>query len=396
MADMKWASAISSESDSAAAVAQVVTTVARSMGGVRPDLALLFLSPHHREHYDGIAAAVAEEFAGAVTVGCSGGGVIAAGRELERTPAIALVAGALPGVSVTPFACRMEELPGGATPDAWRSALRLDSASPAGLLLFPDPFTFDAEAVLSDLDRVFPDTVVTGGLASGANQPGENALFAGGRVMRSGVVGVALDGDLRIDAVVAQGCRPIGEPMFVTGSERNLVRQLDGRPAFDVLRDTVDGLSPADLELARHSLFVGLVMRPRRESYGAGDYLIRNLIGVDPESGVVGVGGAVEEGSVLQFHLRDKATSAYDFARMLDQHQNQIPTPPDAVLLFSCLGRGEGLYGVVDHDSSLLVERFGSVPIGGFFCNGEIGPVQGRTYLHGYTSSMAMLRRGTR
>jgi small ligand-binding sensory domain FIST len=393
---MKWASAISGESDAAASVAQVVAAVAGSLGEVRPDLVLLFVSPHHSEHFDGIVAAVAEEFSGAIAVGCSGGGVIANGREIERTPGIALAAGSLPGVSVTLFARDMDELPGGATTDAWRAALGLDSPSPAGLLLFPDPFTFDAEVVLAGLDQAFPGTVKIGGLASGATQPGENALFAGGRVMRSGVVGVALDGDLRVDAVVAQGCRPIGEPMFVTASERNIVRQLDGRPAFEVLRDAVDALSPADLELARHSLFVGLVMRRHRESYVAGDFLVRNVIGVDPDSGVVGVGGLVEEGSVLQFHLRDAATSADDLARMLDQHRTQVPAPPEAVLLFSCLGRGEGLYGRPDHDSSLLADRFGAVPIGGFFCNGEIGPVQGRTYLHGYTSSIAMLRRGTR
>ncbi len=393
---MKWASAISAEADAAAAVAQVVASTTRSLGGVTPDLALLFVSPHHGEAYAAIAAAVAAELRAAKLIGCSGGGVIGGSREVEQAPGVALVVGALPGVTVTPFAAQTPELPDNGDPQAWVRALGLSNSSPAALLLLPDPFSFDAEVVLGRLDEAFPDTTKVGGLASGANQPGENALFVGEATLRSGLVGVALDGDLRVDAVVAQGCRPIGDPMFVTASERNLVRQLDGRPAFEVLKELVDELPPADLELARHSLFAGLVMRRNRERYGPGDFLIRNLIGVDAESGVVGVGGLVEEGAVLQFHLRDAATSAEDLARMLSQHQAEADGSPAAALLFSCLGRGQGLYGRPDHDTGMVRDRFGDVPIGGFFCNGEIGPVQGKTYLHGYTSSFAMFRGASR
>lgn len=389
---MKWATAVSIDSDPAAAVAQVVAAARRTLGGASADLVLLFVSPHHAAAYEALAAAVAHEFEGGVLIGCSGGGVVGGGREIERAPGVALMVGSLPGVTVRPFDCASEDLPRGGTDDDWRRALGVESANPAALLLLPEPFTFDVEANLGRLDQAFPETVKIGGMASGASQPGGNVLFRGEHVLRSGMVGVSLNGNLTVDAVVAQGCRPIGEPMFVTGSEGNIVRQLDGRPAFDVLRDTVDALPPADLALAHHSLFVGLVMRPNRQSYGPGDFLIRNLIGVDPDSGVVGVGGLVENGSVLQFHIRDAATSAEDLGRMLNQYGARVSAPPDAVLLFSCLGRGEGLYGRPDHDVSLVADRLGAVPIGGFFCNGEIGPVQGRTYLHGYTSSLAIIR----
>lgn len=393
---MKWATAVSIDEDSAAAVASVIAATARSLAGARADLVMLFISPHHAAGYAAIVAAVAEEFPGAVSIGCSGGGVIGGGREVERTPGLALMAASLPDVSVRSFACTMDDLPRDGSDDEWRRVFSLGAGDPAALLLLPDPFTFDSEFVLGRLDRLLPQTVKVGGLASGAMQPGENALIIDGAIQSSGVVGVVLDGDVRVDSVVAQGCRPIGEPYFVTGSERNIVRQLDGRRAFDVLRETVEALPDAEMALARHSLFAGVVMRRHCESYGPGDFLVRNLIGVDPESGVIGVGGIVEEGSVLQFHLRDAATSAEDLGRMLERHRAQVNSPAEAVLLFSCLGRGEGLYGRPDHDVSLIADRLGAVPIGGFFCNGEIGPVQGQTYLHGYTSALAIVRAGGR
>ncbi len=389
---MKWASTISTKEDPAAAVAQVIAEATRALAGAKPDLAVLFVSPHHGGAYPAIAGAVAGELEGAAVIGCSGGGVIGGAREVERSPAVALAVGSLPDVTVTPFSLQAADFPQSGDTDAWCRLLGLESRSPVSLLLLPDPFSFEAEPTLDRLDAAFPATTIVGGLASGATQPGESALFVGNATLRSGMVGVALDGSLRVDSVVAQGCRPIGDPMFVTGSERNLVRQLDGRPAFEVLKELVDTLPPADLELARHSLFVGLVMRRNREQYGPGDFLIRNLIGVDAESGVVGVGGLVEDGAVLQFHLRDAATSAEDLGRMLGQYESQVDSTPSAALLFSCLGRGVGLYGRADHDTGMVRERFGDIPVGGFFCNGEIGPVQGRTYLHGYTSSFAMFR----
>ncbi len=388
---MKWASAVSIESDTASAVGEVVSGASRALDGGTLDLAVLFVSPHHVPAADAIAGALEEELRGAVVLGCSAGGVVAGGREIEQSPGLGLTVASMPNVSIRPFQCQMEDLASIGGTEDWLAALGV-AAPPKGLILLPDPFSIDAEAVLTGLDSALPQTVKIGGLASGGSQPGENALFLGSAVQRSGLVGIALDGDLRIESVVAQGCRPIGEPMFVTGSDRNLVRQLDGRPAFEVLQELVDVLSPADLELAKHSLFAGLVMHRNREEYGPGDFLIRNLVGVDPESGVVGIGGLVEDGAVLQFHLRDAATSAEDLRNVLQRHRDESAGSPCGGLMFSCLGRGAGLYGKPDHDTQVLRECLGPVPLGGFFCNGEIGPVQGRTYLHGYTSAFALFR----
>jgi small ligand-binding sensory domain FIST len=212
-------------------------------------------------------------------------------------------------------------------------------------------------------------------------------------VSRFGLVGVGLSGDLQLDAIVAQGCRPIGHPMFVTRCKDGLLLELDGRPPLGLLQELYEGLAARDQELFQESLFVGLVMREDQVEYGQGDFLIRNLIGMDDESGAVAVGAELRDAQVVQFHLRDARTSSDDLEACLRRYQADRREPPPAgALLFSCLGRGRHLYGEPDHDSRAFARHLGGVPLGGFFCNGEIGPVQDRTYLHGYTSSFAVFR----
>jgi small ligand-binding sensory domain FIST len=196
-----------------------------------------------------------------------------------------------------------------------------------------------------------------------------------------------------MDTIVAQGCRPIGDPLFVTWAEENILCQLDGRRATEVLSELYDSLSSHDRKLFRSSLHLGVVMLDGAQEYGHGDFLIRNVIGMDPESGVLAVAERLKNGQVVQFHVRDAATSAADLKDMLGRCRQDLgDASPAAVLLFCCLGRGEGLYGEPDHDSKLIGANLGNPPIGGFFCNGEIGPVGGQSFLHGYTSSIAVFR----
>ena len=136
-------------------------------------------------------------------------------------------------------------------------------------------------ALIAGLDRAYPGAPKFGGLASGGRGPGENRLLLGREMHRTGVAGVAFSGNVAVETVVAQGCRPIGEPMFVTACDRNVIRALDGQPPLAVLRELHDKLQPRDRQLARHSLFLGIVMKEDRQQYGQGDFLIRNLIGID-------------------------------------------------------------------------------------------------------------------
>jgi small ligand-binding sensory domain FIST len=288
---------------------------------------------------------------------------------------VALTAAVLPEVILTPFHTEHPVPPA------------LPAGAPPQLVVFPEPFSFDAETFLHLVDHRLPGSTVVGGVASGARQPGQNALFLDAVVHRDGLVGVALAGDIVIDTVVAQGCRPIGEPMFVTRAERNFLYEVDGRSPAAVLSDLHRQASPRDKELFRSSLFLGIVMRDQ-QTYGQGDFLIRNVLGLDGKTGALAVGALLRPGMVVQFHLRDARTSAEDLDAMLGRYRER----PAGSLLFSCLGRGSHLYGRPDHDTELARRHLGDVPLGGFFCNGEIGPVQGTTYLHGYTSAFGLFR----
>jgi small ligand-binding sensory domain FIST len=372
---MRWSSAASSAPRLDDAIAETAARVRRELGDVAPDLAVVFASPQHAPAYDAVPELVRAALEPRVLVGCSAGGVIGGGHEIEQGPGLSLTAARLPDVGILPFHAA----------DPVPPAIAVEPAPQ--LLLFPEPFSFDAETFLHLLDARLPGSTVVGGVASGARQRGQNALFLNDVVHRDGLVGVALSGDVVVDTVVAQGCRPIGDPMFVTRCERNLLYEVDGRAPAVVLSDLHRRASPRDKELFRSSLFLGVVMR-EQQAYGHGDFLIRNVLGVDGKTGAVAIGALLRPGMVVQFHLRDARTSADDLDAMLARYAEK----PAGSLLFSCLGRGMHLYGRPDHDTDLARRHFGDVPLGGFFCNGEIGPVQGATFLHGYTSAFGFFR----
>ena len=377
---MQWASTVSSAAEIENAVTETATHIHTSLGGTPPDLAVVFVSEHHQARYPLVSELIRAALRPRVLLGCSAGGVIGGGREIEGAPGFSLTAALLPGVEILPF--HLSDTPSSDLPPPTREPQ---------FLLLPDPFSFDTDSFLQHLDQTYPGSAKVGGLASAARQPGGNALFLDEQVYDSGLVGVALTGNITIDTIVAQGCRPIGDPMFVTACDQSLLRALDGRPAVEVLHEVFMRLPAADKELARNSLFLGIVMREVQHEYHHGDFLIRNLMGMDPKTGTLSVGAHLRPGQVVQFHLRDKKTSADDLDALLNGYRPAGPHPAGS-LLFSCLGRGIHLYGEPDHDTEAFRRHVGNVPVGGFFCNGEIGPVQGTTFLHGYTSSFGIFR----
>jgi small ligand-binding sensory domain FIST len=393
---MRWTSAISAEpsarkgaarSAEGTAAARALATCARDALGDRADLALVFASGRHAAAFPRLVEDLRRELPDAVLVGCTASGIFGGGRELEGASAASVVAARLPGTRVLPFALEGETLD-------LRRALELEPGrTPAALLLLADPFTFHAEAWLESLHAAFPGCPAIGGLASGGARPGDHVLCAGDRMLRAGIAGAALYGPLALDAVVAQGCRPIGAPLFVTRARDNLVLELDGRSPLALLRELFERAAPEDKLLFRGSLFVGLEMREGRSQYGRGDFLIRNIAGIDAQSGAIAVAGPVREHQILQFQLRDRRTSAEDLDHCLERYRrSQDPAAVRGALLFSCVGRGAGLYGEPDHDSLAFKRALGDVPLGGFFGNGELGPVDGRTYLHAYTSAFGLFR----
>ena len=388
---MKWSSAVSREPTLEDAVVECAEDVYGDA-----DLTIVFVSAHHAAAQDRLPELLERRLGVPPTIGCSAGGVIGAGREVEHSPGLAVTTALLPGVEATPFHVEDEDLPDGdAPPDAWENLVGVRSSSEPGFILLTDPFSISAERLVGGLDYAFPSSAKVGGMASGASGPGQNALYAGNEVHSSGAVGVALRGNVTVDTIVAQGCRPIGEPMQVTACDRNILYELDGHKPLEVLGAMFRRLSDRDKELARHSLFMGVVMDPLNEDPQLGDFLIRNLVGADHKQGILAVSELLREGQTVQFHLRDAETSALDLNAMLSRYAAETPLYEETgALLFSCLGRGSHLYGRADHDTDMFRERVNGMPLTGFFCNGEIGPVGGTTFIHGYTSSFAVIRPG--
>jgi small ligand-binding sensory domain FIST len=391
---MRWASAISQERGTAEAIGEAAAVLRSELDGAAPDLVLAFVSPHHAAAYERVPELVARALPGALLCGCTGGGIIGSGHEVERGPALSLTAASLPGVELTPL-----YFPADAADEAdadgaalWRRRAGVAAEPVPSFLLLPDAFTCDAPALVAGLDAAYPRSCKVGGLASGGARAGHNALFLGAEAHRAGAVGVALTGDITVETIVAQGCRPIGKPYAVTRCEDNAILELDGAPTLEVLKELYDSLPADDRELLRSSLFVGLEMRADSVEFRDGELLVRNIVGSVPELGALVVAAQVHRFQVLQFLLRDAAAAAFDLERLLDAYRASGGAAPAGALLFSCLGRGEGLFGRADHDTDLFREHVGGVPMGGFFCNGEIGPVGGTTFLHGYTSSFGLFR----
>jgi small ligand-binding sensory domain FIST len=391
---MKWATAISRKTSFEDALIECAEEVRGSLGPGPITLALAFVTPHFATFYDRLYGALEKALGSETLLGCSAGGVIGGGEEIERLPAVTLTAARLPDVMVRPFHV------GGALPDldgppeTWEELIGVKQSDKPQFVLLADPFSARPEALLAGLDYAFPGSPKIGGLASGATSPGLNALFLNEEIFDGGTVGVALSGNVAVDTVVAQGCRPVGDLMRVTSCKENVLYELDGRPAFPALKELLAGLDERDRMLARTSLFLGVVMDEFKEEPGAGDFLIRNLIGVDPGSDAVAIGEYLQEGMRVRFHLRDADTSAEDLHAVLTGYEDTLSqkNAVSGALLFSCLGRGEYLYKKPNFDTGLFKQHLGDVPVGGFFCNGEIGPVGGTTFLHGYTSSFGLFR----
>lgn len=391
---MKWATAVSRSTSIEDAVRECSEDIRRQLGEGEVDLALLFVTPQFAAYYAKVPGLVARYLGPQTFTGCSGGGVIGGGEEVEQSPAVTLVAARLPGVNVKTLrvADELPDLDG--PPDDWQRLAGVQPEDHPQFVLLVDPFSVKTGSFLAGLDYAFPGAPKIGGLSSGGTSPGTNVLFLNDETFDGGAVGLVLGGDIAIDTVVAQGCRPIGETMQVTGCRGNLLFEIDGEPALQVLQELVADLDERDQRLARTALFVGVLMDEFREQHQVGDFLIRNLIGVDPQRGAIAVGENLQEGMQLRFHVRDAETSAEDLHAMLDMYSQAAEGQKDVAgaLLFSCLGRGENLYGEPNFDTGVLAEHLGELPTGGFFCNGEIGPVGGSTFLHGYTSSFGFFR----
>jgi small ligand-binding sensory domain FIST len=382
------------------AVAEVVGQLLEGLVGEEPDLLAVFASPDHLGAFGDIATALDQLCRPAVLVGCAASGIVGGPHEIEEGPAIAALGGRLPATRLTPVALDFLDTPDGPTVLGWPDGSDGEGgtdgvegpATGSLMVLLADPFSFPTDAFLARLNEAQPGLTVIGGLASAARGPGGNRLVVGGRALgevrerTGGAVGVLLDGGVSVQTIVSQGCRPIGRPYVVTRGERHWIQELGGRPALERLREMVAEASEEERELLQRGPHIGRVVDERKLDFARGDFLVRNVMGADQRSGAVAVGDAVEVGQTIQFHVRDADSADEDLREML------TGTRADAALLFTCNGRGSHLFGEPDHDAGLVDRLLGPLPIAGFCCAGEMGPVGGRNFLHGYTASLALFQ----
>ena len=395
---MKWVSALSKQTDIDAAVQEAAEEIIRQLGKDQADLTVVFVAPQYKDFYDKIPDLVNRYLKPGLLFGCSGGGIIGNGEEVEQQAAFSITCASLPGVKIQPIYSETKELPDQDTaPSVWREWLDVKIEDQPHFIFLADPFSFRGDEFLAGVDFAYPNSKKVGGLASGAQGPGSNALYLGDKIYSNGLIGIALSGDIEVDTIVAQGCRPIGQPMKITACQDTLLKELDGKPTLEVLQDLNETLSDADKKLLQTSLFLGIEMDAMKDDPKQGDFLIRNLMGVDRESQSLAIGALLRTGQLVQFHLRDKKMSSEDLDVMLTRYLSQGHAEnASGALLFSCLGRGKYLYGEANHDTNMFQDKLGKIPLGGFFCNGEIGPVGNATFLHGYTSSFGIFRKSDR
>jgi small ligand-binding sensory domain FIST len=406
---MKWISALSKRPSLEAAVEEVVERVNSSL--TQPiDLAFVFISNSFASEYPRLMPLLHDKLHIPHVVGCGGGGVIGQKpngipNEVELDPALVLMVASLPEVKIHPFRVQAPQLPDlDSGPDRWIELMGINPAERPHFVIFADAMTAKINDFLQGLDYAYPESVKVGGLTSGAMPMGGGGLFNGDRLLREGIVGVALTGNIQVESIVAQGCRPVGYPLRVTEAQRHVLLQVEPnasgdlqesdnpQTALEALHDAIDTLTESDREMAQQALSIGIMRDAFKVQAEAGDFLIRNLIGVDPRIGALAIGDRIRVGQRVQFHLRDAKASAVDLENLLERSSKQPLQQPVGALIFNCLGRGESFYGLPNFDTDLFHQYYADTPVGGFFCQGEIGPIGSETFLHGYTAVFALFR----
>lgn len=386
---LSCAAALSTRDSTEDALREAVAAARESLGGP-PDLALVFSSPHHAAHAESLAAGACELLGTANVLGCTGESIVGTGREVEERPALSLWLARWPGVNLTPMHLAFERTPEGGALRGWPDELVGDWPSGSFLICLGEPFTFPTDFLLERLNEDRPGVSVVGGMASGAAQPGENRLILGPATHAEGAVAVHVSGPLRLRTVVSQGCRPIGRPFVVTKAERNILYELGGKSALLQLREIFEALPTREQQLVQRALHVGRVVSEYQDRFEQGDFLVRNVVGIDSNSGAIAIGDYIRAGQTVQFHIRDEEAADAELKQLLAKAKAAESAPPAGALLFTCNGRGTRMFSQPHHDAAAIAQAFGPLPTAGLFAAGEIGPIGRQNFVHGFTASVAL------
>lgn len=370
---------------------ETVTDAARSLRAeldAEVSCAVVFFSSEYIPHLSDFLELVRVYGRAPLLIGCSGGGLIGQGKEGEDRAGFSILLLHLPETRLRVFEFSQAQVQESTGPAYWHMESGVGAEDVDAWIVLANPLGLDTSHWLSEWNVAYPDIPALGGLAGGNTD--EIVLCRDGEVIKGDGIALGLSGGVKIRTIVSQGCRPIGEPLTVTGAKGNQLVTLGSKPAYAVLNNVFNSLSEPEKARVKGNLFVGLAMSEYLEEYKRGDFLIRNILGADREAGVVAIGAPLRVGQTLQYQLRDRDSADEDL-RELCHAAEEAGAKPFASLLFSCNGRGRGLFQTPDHDASVLAEILGAHPSAGFFCNGEIGPVGALNHLHGYTASIALL-----
>jgi small ligand-binding sensory domain FIST len=381
---------VSTEHDPLAAGSAAARTAAEALDGASADLALVFASGSHLVAPEATLEGVHAELAPRALIGCGAGGVLGRGRELEQGTGLAVWAAAFDGGEATPFNASVL----GDEPEYEVAGLPSLEAS-SGVLLLSDPYSFPTDAVLDVIAVQSPTVPVIGGIASARTATGDASLFFGDAVCDGGAVGVSLQG-VEMLPCVSQGAAPLGRELTITAAEGNVIHELAGRPALETLQLVISELSPRERGLVAGGLLIGVVIDGGKPDYEQGDFLVRGVLGADSDTGAVVVGTQVAAGQVIRLHARDARSADEDLHQALKLRVEALAGErPAGALVFTCNGRGSAMFGIPDHDVEAIESELGGAPSAGFFAAGEIGPVGGRSFLHGYTATLAVFPKGS-
>lgn len=380
----RFAASLQTVEDTSAAIREACRA-AQSALGVDAHLAVVFFSPHHLAQAEHIAEAIVRETGCRTILGCNGESVLGDSREIEDEPGLSLWLGHLPGTQLHSFHLRYQRSEDGGRMEGWPDDLPATWPTGSMLLTVGDPYSFPADLLLHRLNQDQPKAVVMGGMASGAAGPGAGRLLVGDKVVQAGASAVLIHSGTPVRTVVSQGCRPIGQPFVVTKSERNIIFEMGGKPALRRLQEVYHALSPEDQQAARGGLHLGRVVNEYQEKFDRGDFLIRNVLGGDEETGAIAIGDYVRVGQTVQFHIRDEATADNDLKELLAEAGSA-----QGALLFTCNGRGTRLFSAPNHDAEAVQQAMGNIPLAGFFAQGELGPIAKKNFVHGFTASLAL------
>jgi len=365
--------------------------VRRHMRSSEISLGLVFMSPAVFPHAKQVLEIIRVHAQVPLLAGCSSQSLIVGEQELEGGTGLVLALYAMPGAELKGIHFTQEQIEDANRPGYWQSETGVPTDKTNGWLTFIDPFHLDAESWLRGWNEAYAPLPVFGGLASGVFSDQTTQIYLNGEVFEEGGVAISVGGDVKLAGIVSQGCTPIGDTWTLTRVEQNLIHQIGNQPAYAVLANTVNKLSAKEQRQARGNLFIGLVVNEYLEDFHRGDFLVRNLLGGDPQSGVLAVGALPRAGQTIQFQRRDATAASEDMSELLQRARTQLA---GATIYGGCLcccnGRGQNLFGAPNHDARMVQEKLGPLGLAGFFCNGEVGPVGEKNFLHGYTASLAL------